>query len=351
MTINGAAEALRFSINDTDQTVSVTILGANDAPTISGIPDTAQVVTFGEAVALANFSVSDAENGNLDVTLTAINGAISGLVDSDSNMAGIQLAGTAAHINAVLADATFTANASANVSGDASIAILVTNANHATASATYRMTVENAGVSPMVEASVPSLPSINGAAAVLGDGNGDGAPDNQQAAVTSLPFFSKYFPAGGQGSAAPTYVTLVAGSNAGAVDSTGGHGAVLTHLQQLDVPAELPRAMDMPLGALSFSAEVDTKGLAETFSFFVESALDANGFWSQNSAEIWVNLATHIETVGNMTRIDFTITDGGAFDSDGAANGVIVADVGALGYMPLTTVGAIPDMPHDGFFF
>ncbi|CAH1746723.1 protein of unknown function [Thauera humireducens] len=98
--------------------------GINYAPTLSGIPSTEQGVTAGSAAALADFTVADKDDGaTLTITLTATNGTIGGLTDSDTSKAGIQLSGKAAAINNALAGATFTA-ASA---GAASITISVTD--------------------------------------------------------------------------------------------------------------------------------------------------------------------------------------------------------------------------------
>ena len=97
----------------------------NTEPTITGVPASAQAVSTGVAAALADFTVADAEQGStgLSVTLTASNGTINGLVDTDTNTPGIQLVGTAAAINTALAGATFTATAG----GAASIAISVSD--------------------------------------------------------------------------------------------------------------------------------------------------------------------------------------------------------------------------------
>ena len=86
---------------------------ANRAPTLSGVPTTAQAVTVGTAAALDNFMVADTEQGatSLSVTLSAANGVINGLGDSDPASAGIQLFGSAATINSALAVAAFTATA------------------------------------------------------------------------------------------------------------------------------------------------------------------------------------------------------------------------------------------------
>jgi hypothetical protein len=53
---------------------------------------------------------------------------------------------------------------------------------------------------------------------------------------------------------------------------------------------------------------------------------------------------------GGRLRLDFRIEDGGEFDADGLANGVIT-DPGAPGYLPLSIVGTAPDLAQGGFWF
>jgi uncharacterized delta-60 repeat protein len=89
----------------------VSIAPVNDAPMLAGVPAEAQAVTVGLAAALADFTVSDNDGDDMTLTLTAVNGALKGLDDSDPDADGIQLSGTAAQINAAIAGATFTAAA------------------------------------------------------------------------------------------------------------------------------------------------------------------------------------------------------------------------------------------------
>jgi VCBS repeat-containing protein len=308
----------------TQQVISVAIAGSNDAPVISGVPLAAQAVTLGLASQLAQYcNVSDPDSSNLTVTLSAIHGSINGLTDADANSAGIQLTGSAAQINAELQHATFTGTAL----GAASIGINVTDGGLLSSSASYNLLVSAAG----------------GA-----DVNGDGTPDiSQPTLVNSANFLetpSVSNPGGGTNS---TVVTLVAASIAGAADPTSGTN--LTSIQQVDATTH-PSVISMPLGGLSFGATV-TQGAAESFSIFVDRSVGANGYWAQNSAGNWVNLATKIETVGDKTRIDFTIQDGGAFDSDHAANGAIT-ETGAIGNMKLSIVGETPVIaPIKGNWF
>jgi hypothetical protein len=106
------------SITDT---FDIVVSNVNDAPTISGLPGTAQAVTAGSAATLLDFTVADIDSSNLTVTLTATNGEINGLTDADANATGIQVTGTAAQINTALAAATFTAVAAGSASIDVSV--------------------------------------------------------------------------------------------------------------------------------------------------------------------------------------------------------------------------------------
>jgi hypothetical protein len=109
---------------------------SNDAPTLTGVPTSAQTVTVGQAAALDNFTVADANGDTLTVTLTATHGTIGSLTDADTNTAGIQLTGTASAINSQLAAATFTAD----TAGSASIGISVTDGQAAAVTGTYAIT-------------------------------------------------------------------------------------------------------------------------------------------------------------------------------------------------------------------
>ena len=116
----------------------------NYAPTLNGVPLTAQAVTAGTAADLADFTVADRDvNHSLTVTLTATNGSLSGLIDADANTAGIQLTGTARAVNTALAAAKFTATAA----GAASIGISVSDGVKS-ATSTYHLTAAPAPQPP-----------------------------------------------------------------------------------------------------------------------------------------------------------------------------------------------------------
>ncbi|MDD3802243.1 MAG: hypothetical protein PHV45_08620, partial [Desulfuromonas thiophila] len=188
------------------------------------------------------------------------------------------------------------------------------------------------GVPELVEAFVPTLGGEEGA---IGDGNGDGISDMVQQAVASIPF--RQTSQISQNPDAPqTFVSLVADSNEGQVATTGSNGAEIMNIQQLDAPEDIPSDLNMPLGLISFTAAIGTIGATESFSLYVAGDIAVNGYWKQNAAGDWVNLASSayggavIEQNGR-TRLDFVIEDGGEFDADGLANGVIV-DPGAIGF-------------------
>ena len=205
-------------------------------------------------------------------------------------------------------------------------------------------------VSNAVENAVPALPPANGGTAVPGDGNGDGVADSQQADVTSLTFLKTTTAATNPGSAPPVYVTLVADSQAGKAPTTGTT-STLNNVQQQDAPANKPADLSMPLGQISFTATVASAGASDSFSLYIDGSVPINGYWKQTTSGSWVNLASaayggQVVTEGGKTRLDFKITDGGIFDNDGKADGVIT-DPGAPGYLAATS--SATDSDRDQF--
>ena len=197
------------------------------------------------------------------------------------------------------------------------------------------------GIPAQVESLVPSL-NGNG----LGDGNGDGIADTEQANVTSTPFRNTEQIS--QDPNAPVvFVTLVGGSNAG-TPSTGS-SVQITSMSQLDAPTDKPDSLTMPLGLISFTATASQPGASERFSLFIDGEIPIDGYWKQDHTGAWVNLASEayggsIVTVDGKTRVDFTLADGGEFDHDGVADGII-SDPGALGLFTPTET----DTDHDQF--
>jgi len=95
--------------------------------------------------------------------------------------------------------------------------------------------------------------------------------------------------------------------------------------------------------------------VTETFSLYVDTDLGVNGYWKQNSAGTWVNLAssvfggTMVEEGGRL-RLDFAITDGGEFDADGKVDGTIT-DPGAAGFMAQSITEHQPKLPTVEHFW
>ncbi|OPX55028.1 hypothetical protein BTE48_11155 [Oceanospirillum multiglobuliferum] len=195
-------------------------------------------------------------------------------------------------------------------------------------------------------------PAIAGTGTVQGDGNGDGTPDREQSEVASVPF--RHTDKVTAVLDAPVvFVTLAAAGNNGNNngDTPAKPIAKLRDVKQLDAPEDKPSDMEMPLGLISFYADLDAPGLIQNFSLLVDASAQVNGYWKQIGDGNWVNLASEayngsIKQVGNKWQLDFEIQDGSVFDDDGVANGVIY-DPGALGYREPT---ALPDpiSPFEG---
>ena len=193
----------------------------------------------------------------------------------------------------------------------------------------------------------------------IGDGNGDGMADALQSNVASAPFLDTPTAQSKPGLAPAVYVSLVADSKNGKIDTTDDNTATLSNVHQLDAPVSLPAGVKMPLGLIAFVADVGLSGGAtgttETFSLYVESTIGVNGYWKQDANHDWVNLASalyggQMVAEGGKTRLDFQITDGGAFDDDHVVNGTIV-DPGSAGFIALSLVGYAPELPVIGYWF
>ncbi len=203
------------------------------------------------------------------------------------------------------------------------------------------------GIPPAMEDSAPGIPGPGGAAPIAGDGNGDGIKDSLQAEVASTAFVLSPTSQSQPGSAPATFVTLVTNSLDGKVDSASPSSRI-TSFTQKDAPANLPEGLEMPMGLVSFTAELLNGASSESFSLYVDASLGINGYWKQDSTGTWANLASEPyggKTVleGGRLRLDFQIADGGEFDADGKVDGIIT-DPGAPAYMPLSIVGLAPEV-------
>jgi hypothetical protein len=163
--------------------------------------------------------------------------------------------------------------------------------------------IDNDGRPNSIEDAVP------GAHGGLGDGNGDGIADSAQLNVASLP-------------------TVVANAPYATIETAPG--LTLTSVSSLPAAAGLPRNVKMPAGQFDFTIGNVTPGGTAEVSIYVDKTLNVNGYFKKDAAGNWVNLATSVLNVGSKTKITFSLTDGGVYDSDHLANGSIV-DPGGLG--------------------
>ena len=200
---------------------------------------------------------------------------------------------------------------------------------------------------------MPGLARLGGGVPLAGDGNGDGIQDSLQSQVASVALVPSPTGQSNPGSGASMFTTLVVSSVDGKVAS-GSSNARITDLQQLDA-ADLPSGVKAPLGLVSFVVALSSVGMTENFSLYLDAALGINGYWIKDAAGIWVNLASapyggQVVMEGDRLRLDFEITDGGAFDADGKADGVIT-DAGAPAFLSLSIVGLASDPVEGDLWF
>ncbi|WP_010106789.1 SwmB domain-containing protein, partial [Verminephrobacter aporrectodeae] len=201
------------------------------------------------------------------------------------------------------------------------------------------------GVSNDVEDRVPGLARPDGSPSVAGDGNGDGIKDSAQTSVSSISVTTA-------GTSAKTYATLTAGGQNGKPGAD--HDTHITKLEEKAAPADMPRALEAPIGLTNFQAKLAANTHTEDFSLYVDAAQGINGYWMKGAAGTWVNLASEpyggkMVLEGGRLRLDFRLEDGGTYDTDGQANGNITGS-GAAAHMPLSIVGQMSDPGSNDFW-
>ena len=141
------------SIADSTLALTITLANVNEAPAISGLPASALAATTGQAMALPTLTFTDPDSTVFTVTLAAVNGTLAGLVDGDAATAGLQVTGTAAEIQALLAAATFTPL----IDGPAQVFVTVAdNAGAATSARLAFQAVTSAGSTVEIDGAVVS---------------------------------------------------------------------------------------------------------------------------------------------------------------------------------------------------
>ena len=180
----------------------------------------------------------------------------------------------------------------------------------------------------------------------IGDGNGDDTPDAEQQDVASVPFLDSETAESNPEGAEEAFITIVADADEGKIDLDDDNEAEIIGVDQHDTPADVPIGSSTPFGEIEFEVDVGQAGITETFSLYLDADTDINGFWVQDNDGRWINLASPARgggvviegdprlangfvgavmfTEDGRLRLDFQITDGGPFDGDGEANGIIV---------------------------
>jgi len=120
----------------------------------------------------------------------------------------------------------------------------------------------------------------------------------------------------------------------GTLHAVGGYLSTIT---VNPAPSGLPRGIKMPLGQLSFTITGTVPGGTVHLTLYADSNLNVSSYYKRNRlTNAWTNLATAVGVASSTTtRVSFSLTDGGPYDSDGVANGIIV-DPGGVGVNLLT---------------
>ena len=155
------------------------------------------------------------------------------------------------------------------------------------------------GISQQIEAEVPNLIGSGN-----GDGNGDGIQDQSQKNVSSLLWNNSSL-------VNSHYVTLA--NDQFLSQTKTGTSPVQTGGGQTNLPAEL----SMPYGMIGAQLENVISGKEVLLSLYTDALTPVNGYWVQNTAGEWINIASNISTANGKLKVDFKITDGGIGDLDG----------------------------------
>ena len=176
------------------------------------------------------------------------------------------------------------------------------------------------------------LNTVENAAPNGGDANGDGIADKNQGNITSL-------------------VDPVTGSYVAVESSCSSNTAVSAQTLPVNY---VDTAFQYPAGLLGFTLECDNDGDTATVTqyFYGVSAVNTmvlRKYDSQTHTYATVPGSTiSAVTIGGqaVTKVSYTITDGGPFDQDGSANGAIVDPVGlavpSVGTPNTGVSGAVP---------
>lgn len=170
------------------------------------------------------------------------------------------------------------------------------------------------GIPETVELQTPNLYGYGN-----GDGNGDGVEDFSQHNVSSL-----------RGYESREFITI---SNSYPTPNIT-FKYPMHNVIAAPPPADAPQTVHFPLGVFRFEIEVPVGGEVE-LRIYVPEHIGFNRYLKKDNTGRWINIAENIQTKGTKTEIVFHLKDGGVYDADGLANGII-SDPGGPAIVDLT---------------
>lgn len=178
---------------------------------------------------------------------------------------------------------------------------------------------DNDGVPGTTEDQVPDADGSGN-----GDGNGDGMPDSAQADVVSV-----------QTGAGGGWATI---ANDGAF--------TIENVSVGTQPGDAPPGVVFPFGVLNFTISGIAPGATVNLSVFVDYDPTIVDYMKRNrNTNNWDYLGATVSQIGTAkTRLDFQLTDGGDYDTDGLPNGSLVdpggpVQVNAINVTPVPALG------------
>lgn len=163
---------------------------------------------------------------------------------------------------------------------------------------------DGSGVPPPTQDQVPDADGTG-----TGDGNGDGTADSQQNNVVSLPSVATGTP----------YLTLAAPD-----------GTTLSNVSSVAAPDDLPAGTTAPFAGLAFTLSGVATGATVSVEVFFPFNTAINGVMKRNrvTGQLERVAGATVRQIGTVkTAVSYNIVDGGPYDTDGVANGVIVDPV------------------------
>ena len=103
----------------------------------------------------------------------------------------------------------------------------------------------------------------------------------------------------------------------------------LTNVSAVNPPADAPSNVEFPYGMFEFTVTGVPNGGTVTMRLFIPRDTRITAYYKKNmNTGQWDNIATSIEHgpayAPNKTVVTFQLTDGGAYDEDGASDGSIL---------------------------